>query len=277
MRKTRFMTGIVFVLLLIHTPVPSEAGTFMFGVKAWYTAWDSSVLDWFEKNLIADFAATGRTISTDKDDGSGYLAGPLISYQSDNGKWSASFAPMVFSSFSQNWEGSVAGMDMDADVDLERTDIDLAVSYSFNKHAWVFWGYKYQSMDIDFTLSYNTMMGSITNEYKLESEVHIPTVGTGFVYPVSNKVALSTQLGLLYSIPTLEMTDSDGTNYDIWTKGTVGFNGELTVNYQPTGDLIFQLGYRYQYFRLDAKEPDSEKTESDDITHGPSISAVWVF
>jgi len=215
MRKSRLMTGIVLVLLLVTFPVISEAGTFMFGAKAWYTTWESSVLDWFEKNLIADFASTGRTISTDKDDGSGYLAGPLLSYQSDDGKWSASFAPMVFSSFSQNWKGEVAGMDMDADVDLERTDIDIAVSYSINKFAWVYWGYKYQAMEIDFTLSYDTMMGSITNEYKLDSEVHIPTIGAGFVYSVSNKVALSTQLGLLYSIPTLEMTDSDDTEYDI--------------------------------------------------------------
>jgi len=135
-------------------------------------------------------------------------------------------------------------------------------------------------MEIDFKLSYDTLMGSITNKYKIESKVHIPTIGTGFVYPVSDKLALSTQLGLLYSIPTLEMTDNDDEKHDIWTDGTVGFNGEFTLNYQPTGNLIFQLGYRYQYFRLDADALDDQysgKTESDDITHGPIISAVWVF
>jgi len=184
---------------------------------------------------------------------------------------------MVFSSFEQDWEGDVTGMEIDADVDLERTDLDFAVSYALNKHAWVYWGYKYQFMEIDFTLSYDTMMGSITNEYKLESEVHIPTIGAGFVYPVSNKVALSTQLGLLYSIPRLEMKDADGTKYDVWAEGTIGFNGEVFISYRPVDSLLFQLGYRYQYFRLDARQPDSDKTESDDITHGPTFSAVWVF
>ena len=100
------------------------------------------------------------------------------------------------------------------------------------------------------------------------------------MYPVSDKLALSTQLGLLYSIPTLEFTDSDDKKHDIWTEGTLGFNGELTLNYQPYDSLIFQLGFRYQYFRLDADALDDQysgKTESDDITYGPTVSAVWVF
>ena len=171
-------------------------------------------------------------------------------------------------------------MDMKNDLDLKRTDIDIALSYSLNKYVRVFCGYKYQDMEIDFKLSYDTLMGYIENKYKIESTVHIPTIGTGFVYPVSDKLALSTQLGLLYSIPTLEMTDNDGKKHDIWTEGTFGFNGEFTLNYQPYDSLIFQLGYRYQYFRLDAKALDdrySGKTESDDITYGPTVSAVWVF
>ena len=81
----------------------------MFGVKGWYTSWESSVLDWFEKNLIADFASRGVDLSTDIDNGSGYLAGPLVSYQSDDGKWSASLAPMVFSSIFTGLEGSGIG------------------------------------------------------------------------------------------------------------------------------------------------------------------------
>lgn len=283
MRKSRLMTGIVLVFLLVNSPVSSEAGTFMFGVKGWYTTWESSVVDWFDKNITGEFAALGVDISTDSDDGSGYLAGPLISYQSNDGKWSASFAPMIVSSFSQDWDTKAAGMNMDTDVDLERIDLDFAVSYAFNKYVWVFWGYKYQDMDFDCTLTYDSAMGSYKYKYKIESYVHIPSIGAGFVYPVSDKLALSTQLGVLYSVPTLKRTDKmagDKTTDDIWTEGTVGFNGELTINYQPTGNLVFQLGYRYQYFRLDAKAFDnrfSGKTESDDITHGPTVSAVWVF
>lgn len=278
MAKSRLMLGVMLILVFLCYHAISEAGTFMIGVKSWHTTWESSVLDWFEKDLIADFASAGRTLYTWKDDGSGYLAGPLISYQTDDGKWSVSFAPMIISSFKQDWEGTAAGMSMDSDVDLDRIDYDIAVRYTLNKDIWLFLGYKYQDIDIDFTLSYTTMMGSITNRYKLESEVHIPTIGAGFVYPVHEKVVLGSQLGLLYSVPELKMTDNDGITYDIWPRATFGLNGEFTINYQPLDKLIFQMGYRYQYFRLDARQPQTwEKTESDDISQGPTFSAIWIF
>lgn len=278
MAKIRLMLGVILALAFLCYPTISEAGTFMIGVKSWHTTWESSVLDWFEKDLIADFASTGRKLNTSKDDGSGYLAGPLMSYQADNGKWSVSFAPMIISSFKQGWEGKTSGMSMDSDVNLDRVDYDIAVSYTQNEYIRLFLGYKYQDIEIDFTLSYTTMMGSITNKYKLESEVHIPTIGASFVYPVHEKVVLGSQLGLLYSVPNLKMTDSDGTTYDIWPRATFGFNGEFIINYQPLDKLIIQMGYRYQYFRLDARQPQTwEKTESDDISHGPTFSAIWVF
>ena len=278
MRKKTLILCLVSVLVFLIGPVQSEAGTYMLGVKGWYTTWESSVLDWFEQNLVLEFASLGRNIKASKDAGSGHLVGPLMSYQTDDGKWSASFAAMVFSSFKQDWEGAAAGMEMDADVGLDRIDFDLAVNYSLNKYISFFVGYKYQDMDMDFTLAYTTMMGDMTNKYKLESGVHIPTAGAGFVYPVSDKIALSAQLGLLYSIPDLIMTDNEGTRYDIWPRGGFGFNGEININYQPTENLIIQLGYRYQRFQMEARKPETwTKIGSDDITHGPTLSAVWVF
>ncbi len=81
----------------------------MLGAKYWYAAWDSAVLDWFEKEVGIGFLANGLTLESDLDMGSGFLAGPLLGYQSDDGIWSVSLAPMVFSSFSQDWEGKLAG------------------------------------------------------------------------------------------------------------------------------------------------------------------------
>jgi len=267
MKKNRLLIIVILSFVCLTCPAISNAGTYMLGAKYWYTTWESSVLDWFEQDLVADFAVAGRTLTAKKDDGTGYLAGPLLSYQTDDKKWSFSLAPMFLSSFSQDWEGSSAGMDM-----------DLSANYRLNKYMWVFFGYKYQDIDIDFTLSYTTTMGSITSQYKLKQNVHIPTTGAGFVYPVHDKVALGLQLGVLYSIPDIEMTDIDGSVYTIWTKPAFGFNGEFTVNCQPIDKLIVQAGYRYQFFRLDALQPQTwQKTESNDISHGPTLSAVWVF
>jgi len=119
---------------------------------------------------------------------------------------------------------------------------------------------------------------NITSHYKLEQKTHIPSAGTGFYYIPHEKIALALQLGLLYTIPDINMTDMDGKGYYVWTRPTCGFNGEFTVNLQPIDSLIIQGGYRYQYFRLDAIQQQTLlKTESDDISHGPTLTAVWMF
>ena len=278
MRHHKWTIAAIVSLLILYFPFAAAAGTFMLGVRGWYVNWDSAVLDWFEQDLKADFAGAGRSMTTSKSSGTGYLAGPLASYQTDNGKWSFSLAPMVFSAFNQDWDGRLSGMAMTSDVDLNRIDIDLAANYRLNKYMSVFFGYKYQDINIDLTLSYNTAMGDITNDYKLEQKTHIPSAGMGFYYAVHEKIALGMQLGLLYSIPDIKMTDMDGTEYYVWTQPTIGFNGEFAVTYQPIRSLIIQLGYRYQFFRLDAiQQRTLQKTESNDISHGPTLTAVWVF
>lgn len=278
MHKSRHKISLVIAIILMTYPVTANAGTYMLGTKVWFVSWESAVLDWFEQDLKVDFASTGRRLHTSKDDGAGYLAGPLMSYQTGDGNWSFSLAPMMFSTLSQDWQGIMSGMSMASDVDMDRIDIDFAANYRLNKFMSAFVGYKYQEIDIDLTLTYATNMGSITNLYKLDQKTHIPTAGASFYYMVHEKAALVLQLGLLYTIPDISMTDMDGKDYYIWTRPTFGFNGEFIVNYKPLKNLILQSGYRYQYFRLDAIQQQTfEKTESDDISHGLTLTAVWIF
>ncbi len=278
MRIKKLIIIIIIIFIVAINPLASEAGTFMVGAKGWYTTWEASILDWFEKDIAVNFMETGAALLADKDPGYGYLAGPLLGYQTDNGKWSISIAPMVFSSFSQDWTGSIGAMALKSDVRLERKDLDFAVNYSVSKYVKIFVGYKHQMIDMEFLLSYNTMMEGKEFKYDLESTVYIPTAGAGFFYPVHEKLVVGLQLGALYSIPDLKMTNYINEEFDIWPHPSIGFNGEASINYQPLQKLIVQLGFRYQKFILKVRSPGRwNKTESEDITHGVTLSALYLF
>lgn len=278
MKKIVQLSMLVFGLLCF-LPFNATAGTYISGVKYWHANWDSAILDWFEEDIAISFQENRIPLKTDSDPGNGYLYGPLIGYQTDNEKLTFSFAPMIFSSFDQDWEGSAGTMDLDGKVNLERKDYDFVVGYNISRYFKGYLGYKYQEMEMDFELSYMTLTtGRTTFNYNIESTVHIPSVGLGGFFPLHEKLVAGLQLGLLYAIPDLKITeDSSGAeNIKPWPKP--GFNVEGSLTYQLSGNIVLQAGYRYQVFELEARGPGREyTTESYDITQGWTLSAVYVF
>ncbi|HQI82899.1 MAG TPA: hypothetical protein PLR71_15235 [Deltaproteobacteria bacterium] len=274
-------------LLLVLPISDAKAGTFLTGAKYWHAQWDSAVLDWFEKDIGAGFAEVGATLVSDIDKGSGYLAGPLIGYQTDDGAWSFSFAPMVFSHFSQDWHGNADTMALNTSIDTTRRDYDLAAIHSlaryqdkapFLRYCRVYAGYKYQTLEYDLTLRYNTDMGEVAYDYDLEASVHIPTVGFGLTYPVHEKAVLGVQGGVGLALIDLKMTDRENTTFDIYPKYSYTFNGEANVSILPINNLVVQLGYRFQEWYLEAMSPQAwEKTESRDRTTGWTLTGVYTF
>jgi len=280
MKKNLIILAIFSFLIFIDI-TSLHAGQFMLGVKGWYTSWDSSILDWFEQDIALDFRNRRLTLQADNDPGTGYLSGPLFGYQTDNGKWSFSFAPMVISSFSQDWKGTAGSMALNSNVDLERQDYDLSVNYTLSKFIKVYAGWKLQIMEMDFSLSYVTPARPQEFRYKVESMVHMPTIGIGAIYPVHEKVVIGLQLGILYAVPDLEITDQDDYTRNLWPQPSFGYNIEPNVTFQPLERLIFQLGYRYQVFSLETVnivDGDTlSKWDSYDITHGVTLTGVYVF
>ena len=278
MKKRLLILSVAFALSMVFCPIVSGAGSWMVGVKGWYASWDSAVLDWFEQDLAAGFAENGINLQADSDPGDGYLIGPVVSYQKEGSKWSFSAAFMGISDFSQDWNGSAPGMNIDSNLDLERYDFDLAANYTVHQYVKVFFGLKYQKTEMDFTLRYDALMNPRVFNYKLEADTYMPTAGVGLAYPINEKFALGLQLGVLYTDIDLEITDEEGVTFDIWPKSTWGFNGEITLNYQPTNHWILQLGYRYQIWQLEARRPQNlEIIVSDDITHGVTGLIVYLF
>lgn len=276
--------------LVVTLAVPladADAGTFLVGAKYWYAQWDSAVLDWFEKDIGAGFKALGVTLDSDIDTGTGYLAGPVFGYQTDEGAWSFSFAPMIFSSFSEDWKGTTGTMTLNTDIDSTRRDYDLAATYSlsqyrdrlsFLEYCRIYFGLKYQTVEYDLKLNYNTEMGSVTYKYNLDAEMIMPAIGAGIAYPVLDRLVLGLQAGAGLTLPNLKMKDPYGESFDIDPHYSYLFNLEGTLNYVPINNLIMQLGLRYQEWYLEARSPQSwESTESRDTTYGPSLTIVYTF
>jgi hypothetical protein len=285
--KKVLIVSLVLGCFLAVTPGISGAGTFMVGGKYWYAQWDSGVLDWFEKDIGAGLKEMGLDLQSDIDTGTGYLAGPLVGYQTEDGRWAVSLAAMVFSDFSQDWTGTAGSMGLATNVDTERMDFDFALIYALSdlqdkwslfKYTRIFAGYKYQRVEYDLDLGYQTFMGDRLFRYKLDADVHMPTVGIGFVYPIFQKLVLGLQAGVGLALTELEMTDPDGVEFDISPDASITYNGEFTITWLPIEHLMIQAGLRGQMWYLKARSPTWwEETESEDTTWGPTISAVFAF
>ena len=287
MKFLSLLAVIVVVCSVCLLPATVQAGAFVAGAKFWYANWDSAVLDWFAKDLTVGFSALGVPITFNVDTGKGYLTGPVLGYQTEDGTWSFTLAAMCFSNFSQDLTATADSMTVNTNVDTNRKDFDLAVIYSLTKHqeAWswlkyfsVFAGFKYQTFDYDLSLNYMTLMGSRQYKYKLDSQVYMGTVGAAVAYPISDKFGIGLQAGIGLALPELELTNPDGSAFDISPDATVTYNGEITFNYMPIRSLLFQLGFRAQVWYLKARSPQRwEETESKDTTYGPTFTIVYRF
>jgi hypothetical protein len=287
MRFLALAAAIVVACSVCLLPVTLQAGTFVAGAKLWYAYWDSAILDWFSKDVAVGFNVLGVPVTSNIDTGDGYLAGPVLGYQTDDGSLSFTFAAMCFSHFSQDWTGTAGSMTLNTDVDTDRKDFDFAVvyslakyqdSWSFLKYLSIFGGFKYQTIDYDLSLNYSTLMGPRQFKYKLDSEVYMGTVGAAIAYPISDKFGIGLQAGIGLALPELNLIYPDGSNFDISPDATVTYNGEFTLNYMPIRSLLFQLGFRAQVWYLKARSPQRwQETESKDTTYGPTFAIVYRF
>ena len=290
MKSVSLKIVVLTILLMFVAVTASQAGTWMLGLKGWYTSWESSLMGWAEKDIEALFAINGVQVDVKKDTGSGYLAGPVLGFQTDDGTWSISLAAMVFSQFNQSMDIDGGEMEVENDGELDRKDFDLVATYalfkfgdsfSLFKYQNLFFGFKYQVANFDLDVFYDPGSSAPTQKafsHKIEQKVLMPTIGTGFSYPLWDKTAAGLQLGLLYVIPDLTKKDDTGTTH-IWTQPSFGFNGEITFSYLPFNSFVMQLGYRYQEWTLTASLSDNNDTEtkSPDITHGPTLTLVYLF
>ncbi len=280
--KTGRMATLVMTALLL-APAVAGAGTWFAGAKGWYAWWDSSVLEWFEKDITGKFLEAGLELTTSKDPGTGYLLGPTVGYQTDDQKWSFSLALMLLGRFSQDWDAAAfrstgENMNLSSDLTIERADYDLAANYSLRDDLKLFLGLKYQLVEMGLDLTYDTVAGRTGGRYRMEQEVLMPTVGVAYVRTLSDRWVLGGQAGILYAIPELTLRDPHGQSFDVWPRPAPGFNGEVTATWRMSPGALMQVGYRYQLFQLDTRAPETWKESvSNDTTQGLTLSVTWVL
>jgi len=294
MLKKAHMILWVLVLLLAFPLLKAEAGTFMVGAKCWYeTTWDSAMLDIIDELFTDQFSKVGfYNIESDTHAGSGYLAGPVLGYQTSDNIWSFSFAPMVVSNFSQKiiitdladliFGGVVFPVQGNGRVaiDVTRRDYDFAASYSllrykdtfsFLEYCKVFLGLKYESVSYDFQVTTRVATFESTDTIGFDFEVYMPTVGVGFVYPFTDNIVAGIQAGV--GVAFFNGIDVDD---------SLAYNVEANVSISPRDKIIIQFGYRYQEFSFDLhySDPDNDldKTyKSKDKTYGPTVTLIYTF
>lgn len=282
------------LILLSFNHTEAKAGNLTLGVKAWYeTTWDSGVLDIFT-DLFADTLRAADNVTYTRVDyesfiGYGYLAGPVLGYQTSNGKWTFSVAPMILSNYSQSVRGTALvteafGTVLPApvtvvdkvEVDVTRVDYDFAVSYAFsdanNKgslldYTKAYLGLKYQQVDYEFT-SNTQIMGLVqSSKIPFDYEVYMPTAGVGFAYPMSQDIFLGLQGGVGVAL-------FEGLNVE----DSLTFNIEANISFNPVDNLIMQIGYRYQQFNFNLQDNDTGRNyNSTDQTYGPTLTITYAL
>lgn len=99
--------SLLVLCLAMSLSTASHAGTFMAGAKVWYGFWDSAIgtygAEYADRTLESFFldsydpeygAVYWFDFRADTKTGKGVLAGPMLSYQTDDGRWTISFAWM---------------------------------------------------------------------------------------------------------------------------------------------------------------------------------------
>jgi opacity protein-like surface antigen len=293
--KKIFLLSLSALFFLSSPLLGTELGSFYVGVKYWYTYWNSGALEWFDSQLVTIYNDWGVPTTVDTKPGTGFLSGPIFGYQTRDGKWNISYAPMIFNHSSQKQTTTQLGNFNEkviTDVDMYRRDFDLAVSYSlsdFNNvspyfdYCKLFAGFKHQVVDLDVNAQGYTN-GVENDNYsimKMRYVAQMPTVGFGIAYPLTNKLVLGFQGGI--GIVLIDQEESEiyvnEAVTEIRPDNSFSYNAEVGLNIVPANKLIVQIGYRYQQWKFSIKNKQDFATSDDsmDVTHGPSFALVYAF
>lgn len=292
------------------------AGTLMVGLKGWYAFWNGApnrfseiVDDAVDEGIEAVLAAppyNSVTVNSDtnssKEVGTGFLAGPVVAYQTDDRMWAFSLAFMYFSVFTYETVsmGSLTAPDLaiangvndlDYSIELRRREIDVAVSRSIFPWMKIYGGYKYQRLENKIDVSGNLLgspvgpvIGTVDSDVETTIYSHTPTAGLGFVVPFSEKSFFGLQTGVIYIMPEFESkatnnltgaVDRESSSF----KNKLGVNLEASISYLARDKILFQIGYRYQGVKLQRSDDGGQSGDPGvwDSFHGVTFSALLLF
>lgn len=165
-RISASLRAALFVVVMLASSGLS-AGEFLVGLRTWEASWSPGVMRQIEKtssflNLVhavnGDQAA--ELVPFTPDGASGFYAGPMLSYVTDDHRWSFSLVGLTGHSSSQGVTSVHIAQSTDQGIFMDnrtvsssaspvRHDLDFTAGYALNDHWKAFAGLKYQSYEYD--------------------------------------------------------------------------------------------------------------------------------
>ncbi len=298
MRVFKRVTIFIAVLMLIINTqkVSLHAGTFNIGMKSWYANWDSAASkllgDVMDRVMLSNLILpSGQgNFNANIEDGTGYLAGPVFGYETDDKRWSINAGIMFLNSFSQSMDMALyyqtgppfsltIPLNVPVDIKLDRKDYELIVGYSLNNYFKIFAGYKYETYNVKANISSISFMSFslpvLLSNYEYESKFHILMPGASATLPVGERF----RLGLKASVPIAKPEIIDKTfGQDIDVKGRFGIIGEAYASVKLWDKVIVKLGYGYETYKFKI-DIDGWGISSDvaETFHGINVAGMLSF
>ncbi|HPA73641.1 MAG TPA: hypothetical protein PKY31_15330 [Spirochaetota bacterium] len=308
------------VLAALFVPVLASAGTLSPGVQAWYVSWQSGMAqlnaDIIEAQLRQELDAAdgdgtfggninGYSLDVGNPEGSGFIFGPALRYETDDRLWEFNLSIMWFGAYTTNIDTSfilnVTGISpllngsipfkVSSELEIDHRDIDLRARRKITDAFSAFVGYKYQSYETSIGSHYNINYGSTINfasnlDFSFFAEVHMPYAGVGYSHPFGSAFSLAANLGLGVPIggraeKELSINGTDySENFDI--KMAWAVMGDISLVYVMGSSVELRLGYQYQRFTLRVENIDIDQDgQSDDsgdyvdVFQGVTFAALY--
>jgi len=305
-----------FLCLVFLSPVlPLQAGDFFIGVRTWQAAWSPGVIRKIKHNgdvrtlrNLSNGALTSVPVATDTV--SGLYGGPLISYITDNRKWSFSLVGLTGKSSRQGYvrdrlQSSYTYLKYvtnSAYSRPRRRDLDATVAYGLTGRFKVFTGYKRQGYVYEKTITrrgalhFNDGMGGFVNnplfgtgKHNISHSYAGPVIGLAYSFPLSITSAISLSLGYFKA-----GGDSRENSYYMESNGHTGSRihfkyvaeesntplsmygstFEITYTGAITSSLYIQVGYRGQFSTLRVDENFAERSLDYEVIRNNSNASA---
>ena len=320
MRKY-FIIGLFLVCGMLFG-TSAFAGTLSVGAQGWYVNWDSGLAKMnaqvveaqlkreLDKGVI-DLGDLGSYEGLDVGDpeSSGFLAGPRISYQTDDKKWEFRLSSMLFGSYSTSVDASVrvtanfagfpipATLPISADFEIEYRDVDLRTTRMLSNNFGVFGGAIYQSysseLETNYAFSFNSTSMSSSLKFKLDAWMAMLYAGLSYRRPLGTMFSFTGNIGA--GCPVAGAVEQDLAITGSFFNNTITNDGgeikmafmgfaEIALGMKLGDRVALELGYQYRRLTVKVDKVDlnadgnaDESTSETDVFQGVTFAASYLL
>jgi hypothetical protein len=327
--KKYFIFGLFLVCgMLLGTA--AFAGTLSVGAQGWYVNWDSGLA---KMNAQVVETQLRRELDAAKNDGtftefvnyqgldvgdpesSGFLAGPRISYQTEDRQWEFRLSSMLFGAYSTSVDTSVmvtadflaplpdiaTSLPISTDFEIEYRDIDLRVTRMITNNFGVFGGAIYQSysseLESNYSFSFSTQSMTSSVKFKLDAWMAMLYAGISYQRPLGRMFSFTGNIGA--GTPVAGGLEQElSINYNIngtTNKNEISSDGgevkmafmgfaEIAIGMKLGENVALELGYQYRRLTVKVDKVDlnadgnaDESTSETDVFQGVTFAASYLL